>query len=354
MRITVFSRTLSNRPTGRGVYAGEMIRALSELPEIEALEVFGKEPIDVPKCRFWPACGRNGVSDATAVLWRIGKRVKEAAGHVFWATTHFLPSRLPQGLPVVATVHDLVWRDHPETMAWRKRFVAWWLERGLRRTDRIVCISEFTRQRLTAHFPSLEPICRVILSGPNPRLAGLADVPLPEAVDRPFVLTVGTLEPRKNMALLLEAMRLLPDLLLVHCGPIGWNVAREVALARTLPNVRLLGYQDETVLASLYRRAVAAVFPSMYEGFHLPPLDAASLGCPVIASDIPVHREILGSGAAYVPLRDAAELAGAIRRLAQATVERPERAAPLRARAAQLSWKHAARQLADVFREFAR
>jgi glycosyltransferase involved in cell wall biosynthesis len=110
------------------------------------------------------------------------------------------------------------------------------------------------------------------------------------------------------------------------------------------------GYVDETELGELYSGALAAVFPSLYEGFHLPALDAASLGCPVIASDIPVHREVLGDAALYCPPHDRDALVAQVRRLASDVGLRQRLASLGIAQARRFDWTQSARTLADVIR----
>ncbi len=166
---------------------------------------------------------------------------------------------------------------------------------------------------------------------------------------RPYILNVDTLEPRKNHAILLDALRWLPDLQFVQCGRTGWGVTSVLERARSLPRVTLRGYVSESELDSLYRGAIAAVFPSIYEGFHLPALDALSAGCPVIASDIPVHREVLGEAAIFVPCHDAEAWAAAIRRVR----DEPELGVRMsragRQRALAFSWDRSAEKLLHLF-----
>jgi glycosyltransferase involved in cell wall biosynthesis len=328
-----------------------MIRALAAMGGTE-LDVFAGEPLDLPGCRFWPARGRTAAGSAWRVLRGIGCDVRALAPDLLWSATHFLPRGLPRGLPTVATLLDVVWRDRPETMSRGRRWAASWLEEGLRRADRIVCISRFTRDRLGTHWPGLIARAEVIHLAANPRLQGHPADPALLArlgIDRPFVMTVGTFEPRKNLGLLLDALALVPGLLLVHCGPAGWNVEGLQQRARGNPDVRLLGWVDEPTLAALYRSAVAAVFPSIYEGFDLPTLDAASLGCPLVISDIPVHREILGPDALYFPLGGAREAARAIESLVQSTELRRVQSERARVRASGYGWPTAAGKLRRAF-----
>ncbi len=354
MNISIFARGMGHRPTGRGFLAHEFAKALPALDPELRLQIFAGEPIEWPGAEVRLARGSNFLSDLWRVFVGVGRDVRAWGPDVLWSASHFLPRNLPPRLPKVVTLLDLVWRDHPESMGWRNRLGAGRLEQGLFRADRIACISGFTRDRLVHHFPELAPKASVVPLAANARLA--ASTPRPEVVarlglDRPYVINVDTVEPRKNLPVLFEAMRARPDLVLLQCGGVGWKAGRLLEHAASVPNVRLLGYVPEADLADLYRGAVASASPSIYEGFHLPPLDAASLGCPVVASDIPVHREVLGDGALYHAVGDAEGLGRNLDRLAGDPAYRAEKGAELKRRSAAFTWESFAARLLALFRE---
>jgi glycosyltransferase involved in cell wall biosynthesis len=356
VKVAVYARALTARPTGRGLYIREMLAALGRVAPDLDLHVFAGEPAEIPGCRVYPARGAGFIADLWRTLRGVARDVAAIRPDVFWSASPFLPGGLAADRPVVITVHDLVWRDHPETMSAGSRLAAGWMERGIRRARRIVCDSAFTRDRLAAFWPDRAGVADVIHLAPNPRLRAAA--PETGLVDRleirrPFVLNVGTLEPRKNLPVLLEAMQALPDVTLVQCGAEGWRVEALLREAGRMPNMKRLGYVDESVLAALYRDALAAVFPSRYEGFHLPPLDAAAAGCPVVVSDIPVHREVLGDAAVYAPLDDAAALADRIRTLRDDPAMRASVAQRLQAHAARFSWEASAGRFIGILQDAA-
>jgi glycosyltransferase involved in cell wall biosynthesis len=149
----------------------------------------------------------------------------------------------------------------------------------------------------------------------------LGVVQLPEAIpfraERPYVLAVATLEPRKNLSYLLEAyqrsrLKRTHDLRLV--GRPGWN-------APPLPNVTVMTAVDDVQLSALYRGAAALISPSIYEGFGLPLIEAMSLGVPTLCSDIPVHREVTGGLVEYFSLEDLDDLVWRLDRIADPQVE---------------------------------
>jgi glycosyltransferase involved in cell wall biosynthesis len=349
VKVAAFARGLTRSPTGRGMLAREMILALRRLqPDIE-IHLFSAENPDWPGVHWKPALGAGLFGESWRLLSGIARDVAAIRPEIFWSATHILPYGLPTALPKVATLLDLVWRDHPETMSAKNRRVAEWFEPGLHRVDRIACISAFTRDRLIAHWPELANRAVVVHLGGGPTMAGS----IATLSSRPYVVNVDTLEPRKNLPVLLDAFADLPDIDFVHCGGIGWGVDEVVRRASGMPSVKLRGYVPDSELRSLYRGALAAAFPSIYEGFHLPPLDAVSVGCPVIASDIPVHREVLGEAAVFVAPHDSRAWAAAISSLRDDPARRAHLAEAGRQRAQRFTWEASARALLQVFQSVA-
>jgi glycosyltransferase involved in cell wall biosynthesis len=349
MKIAVFARSLWRKSTGRGALARELLECMVRSPDPPEIDLFAGEEVGLDRCRFHRARGTGLLSDVWRVFRGIAGEVKDLKPDVFWGTTHFLPRGLPPDLPKVTTLLDLVWKDHPETLGRPNRLASGWLERGLWESSRILCISKFTRDRLRATWPTLADRATVIPLAANPRLrvpGNSAEILANLGLKGDYILNVDTFEPRKNLRLLLKAMSRLPRLTLVHCGPVGWNVEQDLAYARTLANVRLLGYVDEERLGALYAHAQSAVFPSIYEGFHLAPLDALSLGTPVLASDIPVHREVLGDAALYFEAGSAGDLESKI--VALAGADRERLADQGRKRAATYSWDTSARRVLEA------
>jgi alpha-1,3-rhamnosyl/mannosyltransferase len=308
----------------------------------------------------------------------------------------FAPNYLPSprfsaaGGALVATVHDLGYRMVPwairqETL---ERLEAE-LDLVWCRARRIVTDSAAVRDEIAAQGLAGPDRVRVIPLGPGqdpgrgdpvePGADGPERAPalLPEAagggsptlpgVPAGYALSVGTLEPRKNLETLLAAWRWLrrrraaagaagevPSLVL--CGQYGWKsegLRRRVEEAEAEGWLRHLGYVDEGALASLYRGARLFVFPSRYEGFGLPVLEALAAGVPVVASDLPVLRELAGDAVLYAPPTD---VEAWVRQVA-AVLDDPELARRLaaagRERAKGYTWERAAELHVQVFREAA-
>jgi glycosyltransferase involved in cell wall biosynthesis len=211
----------------------------------------------------------------------------------------------------VVTVHDLSFWLHPEwfppaAASLRPRFT-----RSLQAADAIITGSETVKDELCGEFGLSHEIVHVMYHGVDHRLftpdgEGDYDDSSSALTGKDgYILCVGSLEPRKNLLCLLRAYSMLDAETrdrhhLVIAGFRGWRseeVAREVALLA--PSVTYVGYVGRQELAALYRRSLLFVYPSLYEGFGLPPLEAMACGAPALLSDIPVFREVFGAAALF-------------------------------------------------------
>ena len=242
---------------------------------------------------------------------------------VLFAPNFFPPRPLAAARrPLVVTVHDMSLRRTPWALQEETRLaLEKQLERTLSRARGILVPSATVRAELLDYSAAAPETVHV-----TPEAGRLDAAPageLPDGVPERFVLHVGTIEPRKNLAILLAAWprlrALLPDAPpLVLCGKRGWRYASiGAALARATEEGWLIhaGYAPDAVVHGLYRRAAAVVCPSVYEGFGLPLVEAMAAGAPLVCSDIPVFREVAAEAAVFVPPDDAAAWAGALDRL---------------------------------------
>jgi glycosyltransferase involved in cell wall biosynthesis len=206
----------------------------------------------------------------------------------------------------VVTVHDAATLDHPEWF--ERKFAIWYaalLPRLIRKVRAIITVSHFSKERIV-RLTGVEPErVHVIFNGVDPRFRPVG----PNAIQKirtdlglkdPYILFVGSLEPRKNLKTLLEAWQLgnFDGATLAVVGATG-QVFQKFQIDSVPKGVRLLGRVEDDLLPSLYSGAVGFVFGSIYEGFGLPPLEALACGCPVAISDIPPHREVCGQTALY-------------------------------------------------------
>lgn len=274
---------------------------------------------------------------------------------------NFIIPPLPPGPKAVVNIHDVCFLSCPETMEPKNRaYLAARMPGTLRRADHILTISETMARQLREAFDLPADKVTATLLGPPPALAAL-----PQGgerarvrdlgIDGPFLLHVGTLEPRKNHRFLFQVFEEMAhfDGTLVLCGMKGWGVEpilEAMAQSPRADRIRHLDYVADADLTALYREAEALVFPSWYEGFGLPPVEAMRQGCPVVCSDGGSLPEVVGEGAVVLPLEDPRAWAEELEDL----MGRPDRRAKLinagHHRAARFSWRRCAEQTWAVYR----
>ena len=262
----------------------------------------------------------------------------------------------------MVTVHDISYARAPELFSRRDRMLFRFVRGSLRRAARVIAVSEFTRSELCEHY-ELEPgKVMAVPNGVSPSFR-----PLPDAADRvaqrfgihrPYVLCVGALQTRKNVPLAIEAYSLLAGRgvdceLVVAGGDKGGRLDVLDAILRTrlTGRVHLVGHVEDDVLPALYSGARALLFPSLYEGFGLPALEAMASGTPVIASNTTGLAETVGDAAITIDPRSPEEAAEALRRLLNDDALRNRLVAAGHARAAEFTWGRAAGATADVYRQ---
>jgi glycosyltransferase involved in cell wall biosynthesis len=229
------------------------------------------------------------------------------------------------------TIHDLVPLRHPEWVTPRTRAMHTRKYRNTAETCDVVFVnSAYTGNDVTETLGV--PAERVHVAHPAPKDEFRGDGPATD-LGAPYVLTVATLEPRKNLQTLVEAHRLLGgDLLLAVAGGEGWGEQPELEG----PRVQRLGFVSDEELARLYRGAAVAVYPSRFEGFGIPVVEAMACGCPVVVSSHPSLDEASGSAAVRADPDDPAALAAAIE---QALAERDRLAAAGLEHVRRFSWR---------------
>lgn len=268
--------------------------------------------------------------------------------------------------PLVLTVNDLAWQVVPHTVEWSRRFFYRWLvPAGLSAAAAVVAISESTAADVRRYFPAhAEKVTVVPLATPEWVWQVAAQLGTESDQEgRPYFLFVGTQEPRKNLAGLVEAYRrflaqartegrdaaLIPDLVLA--GGEGWLAGDilERAKSELGERLRVPGYVSRVELGVLYRHAVALVFPSLLEGFGLPILEAMALGVPVLTGRSGATAEISGGRALLVDPTDTAELAQALHKLTWNDERRQElgRNGPEHARS--YSWERTADLTVSIY-----
>jgi glycosyltransferase involved in cell wall biosynthesis len=260
-------------------------------------------------------------------------------------------------VPSVATIHDISPIVHPEWFS--TKYVALYrvlTAHAVRTTDRIVTVSEFAGDEIVAKYPRATGKTVPIHNGVTPRDWD-AGAPVDALSDGEFLLFVGAMNPRKNLRTLVESYR---DYRARADDPLDLALAgpdRDVFASSDLPRtdgVHTLGFVPEAQLTWLYRNATAFVFPSLYEGFGLPILEAMSAGTPVITSDRGAMAEVAGDAALLVAPEDPTALADALARVTTHPETRDDLATRGAARASEFTWARAAERTMQVYRSAAR
>lgn len=264
----------------------------------------------------------------------------------------------PAAVPVVWTLHDLAFLREPGHFTRHGlRFFHAALERALADAALVVCSSEAThRDAIDAGFAAER--LRVVPLGAKQVVAGAEAVTRVRArhgLTNRYVLHVGTAEPRKNLRTLIEAMATLPqtDVQLVLAGPAGWGPDLEVQLNRLGDRVRRVGFVSEGDRSALYAGAAVFCYPSLWEGFGLPVLEAMVQGAPTVTSRATATEEVAGDAALLVDPTDVTAVRDAISRILDdpATAARLRAAGPMRA--AEFTWERTAEATAAIYAEVA-
>lgn len=256
----------------------------------------------------------------------------------------------------VVTIHDLTFLKYPQYATATVRAYATQVQRCLTWTDLVLAVSENTKQEIVENlgFPADRVIVTPLASRYERSLSAIDPTPI---WPRPYLLFVSTLEPRKNLTGLITAFEILkrtadPALDLVLIGQRGWldqPILDQIARSLNQSSIHRLRYVPDGQLARFYCQAQAFVYPSHYEGFGLPVLEAMSLGAPVVCSDIPALREVAGGAALFVDPMDTAALAAALAQLLQDPAQRQRLIAQGQTQARQFSWAKTAQRTLDAY-----
>jgi glycosyltransferase involved in cell wall biosynthesis len=275
---------------------------------------------------------------------------------------NFIIPPLRHGKTVV-TIHDLAFLRMPETIEARNLdYLQARIRDTVTRADAIIAVSQFTADELCELLQVPAQKIFVVHEGlcVNQAPPG-ADKSTPVlerlGLERPFLLSVGTVEPRKNYRFLLDAFDRLDDEVdLVIAGGLGWKYEPLLERIKQSPKadrVHITGYLSAVELASLYTRAELFVYPTLYEGFGFPPLEAMYFGLPVFAAQVPPLPEILGDAAQWVAGHDPDEWAEGIAALLSDSSRQAELTRYGKNQIVQYTWENAAQQTAEVYRRAA-
>jgi glycosyltransferase involved in cell wall biosynthesis len=341
--VVIDADVLGRQRTGDETYVRGL---LGELTDAEGLRLAavtrrpelvpdGIEPVELP--------ARSQTLRMAVRMPRLLRRLRPALAHF----QHSLPLTCP--CPAVVTVHDLSFERDPAMMGLRDRLIfRTVVPRSARLAARVLAVSELTKRDLIELYGIPEEKIVVTPNGVDP--AFTPEGPSPNG--EPYALFVGALQPRKDARVAIEALALLgegaPKLVVVGKDQGGRSEAERAAAQNGLAGrVEFRGHVSQEELAALYRGATCLVFPSRYEGFGLPVVEAMASGTPVVATRAGALPEVAGDAAILVDDRNAVAFAGAIER---AIADRERLVAAGLERARRFTWAETARRTLDTYR----
>ena len=344
--IGIDARAATEVPAGRGRVVRELLRALARRDDGLSYVLYARSRWDEPLDERF----RWRLIDAPDPWWHV--RAAAAARHDdrFISTNSYLTAWLLRP-PSTVLVYDLVpWVPAAHAQRRAARIERATIRPAIRRARSLVCISQATRTDLVARFPAaagkavVAPLAADARFFATPGEDELAGLRARHGLRRPFVLAAGTLEPRKNLARLLAAYAGLPDAVregheLVIVGPGGWEMEETLRAARAGgDDVRLLGHVSDADLALLYACCTAFAYPSLYEGFGLPVLEAMAAGAAVLTSNSSSLPEVGGDAVLYCDPLDTASIRAGLARLLEDPVAGADLGRRAAARARTFSW----------------
>jgi len=360
------SRVTRARRTGTESYSLHLIRALIEagcdhqfrlytpvpfpsdlLDDLERVENPRYEMQVIPFPRLWTH---------VRLAWEVWRRPPD----VLFVPAHVMPLACP--VPVAVTVHDLGYLYYPEAhRPFDRWYLDWTTRRHARLAARIIADSRATRADLIRHYQADPRRIAVVYPGLDVALARTDDAEAVSAlkarygIGGDYLLYLGTLQPRKNLVRLVEAFARLqptaPSVELVLAGQKGWlydDLLARVDALGVRDHVVFTGYVTEDAKASLLTGSLALVYPSLYEGFGLPILEAMACGTPVLTSNVSSLPEVAGDAALLVDPLDTDAIAVGMSRLITETDLRDALIEKGYARVRKFSWADAARQVLQV------
>jgi glycosyltransferase involved in cell wall biosynthesis len=366
LRIGFDGRAFTSPAAGIRRYSTELVSALTSLGEPLEVVALGGDARAIPPGIEHVSESAHPPSNAGWTLIGLPRTAARARVRVLHAPSYTAP--FWAGVPVVLTIHDVSYELHPEWYPYRRdRLRRYFYRRSAQTAARVLTVSAFSASEISrAYGIPLEYITVTPLGVHDTFGAGDPNLPLdlPANVVEPFLLHVGDLHERRNLTVVVDALLEVrrhfgaaAAISLVLAGVdrgVAEGLCAMAAEAGTPDAVVALGLVEEDRVRALYRGALALVYPSLYEGFGLPLVEAMATGTPVLASHEASIPEVLGGAGLLLDPRDVSAWREAIIRLLNDEALRTDLRARGLARAATFTWQRTARLTLDVYREVAR
>lgn len=360
MRIGIDIKCLRYNNAGIGRYLRSILSALQEIDSTNEYFLFTPSATSFkPEKENFKVVVCKSKIKQPGILWQqntLPSFIRQNNIDVFWGPEQTIPHAKFQNVAKVLTVHDFVYKRFPKTMVKSVLLInKFFGNMSIKKADVICPVSEFTQKELFRFFPKIQKEnVHVVSCGVD------SCSPKSQIKRNNSLLFVGSLEPRKNLENLLHALEILHDegheIPLTITGPTGWkntNIHKKLEKTSIAGNVQHLGFVTEETLNKLYDTCAAVIFPSFYEGFGLPVLEAIAHRAPVLTTQGSVMEEIAGKYATYFDANNPASIASAIKNFYN---ERESRYNEIKASEGELqglvnrySWANAARALLEQF-----
>lgn len=366
MKIAVDIREANHEKTGKGWYTFNMVEELLKLDHKNHYLLYTdseKNPFKLPK--------NVEIKLIQSKPWqwhyKVLKDLQAQKVDLFFApTSYIIPAMAPKSLRTVITVHDLVAFLFPGIHNRKAIFIErLTLKKAIKKAKSIFVVSENTEKDLLKRFKYPEAKIHLTPCAPSdffrhpPKEFDIQEFQKKLQLPEKFILAVGTLEPRKNFSTLIKSFVIIkrkhPDYKLVIVGKKGWkyhNIEETLKHYQLEKDVIFPGYLEDKELQKVYSLAAVFVFPSLYEGFGIPPLEAMASGCPVVGSNAASLPEVIGEAGLLIDPKNAYKMAEAISSLITNDHLRSMLIERGKQQANKFSWEASAQKALEVFNSF--
>jgi glycosyltransferase involved in cell wall biosynthesis len=365
MRIGIDARPLREPQTsGIPMYVRSLLSHLLKIDQENEYILYAHKDFELP-FNFKNVEKKTGALTRYGSVWmqmELPFWLKRDKIDVFWGTQHILPLMVSRDIKTVLTIHDLIHYVFPKTMK-PLNFVINKLiiPSSVRRADFLVAISNWTLSDVFKYLQPIEKRSKVVHLAIGkqfkPQNINISRKIVKDkfGIDFPYILSVGTFEPRKNIGGLFNAFSSIADKIphhLVVVGQKGWKNKKsleEITLSQYHDRVHLIGYVDDEFIPYIYSAADVFVFPSFYEGFGLPPLEAMACGVAVITSNVSSLPEVVGDAAVLTNPRDPAAIGLEIIKILQDLKLRESLIKKGQMQISKFSWEKTAKEMLEIF-----
>ncbi len=376
MKIAIDIRNIGRHKTGSEVVVRELVRHLVQIDRknqyylitdtddeeiikiiIEKLELNGKDNVRIVSI--------NGSNKFTWAAWSVWRWLRKEQIDVYH-TEYIVPFFIPRSVFVITHIHDVSFAALPQYIGMKDLyFLRLLIPYSLRRADKIIAVSQFTRDEIIRFYDIDRRKIEVVYNGITENFLSRAQEPesalvrMKYKLPQKYIFSLGTMQPRKNIPLLIAAFaeisHKIPNYSLVLSGKKGHHFDAKIKkVLEKHPGVRdrviFTGFIDDEHLPAVYAEAEVFVFPSLYEGFGLPLIEAISQGTHVLASDIPIFHEIAGACATYASPKNLDAFADALYTMVMCHATKPKNLHCNRENCLQaFSWEDAAQKMRKIF-----